>query len=136
MSNNNAARPRGASAIEARMRSRRTKDGALSIFRRMSEAAIRNAADAIARANQYRNLSEDDLTRSVQLWCAHHPDAAKSLDEQATLLRAKRHIEAQQIPIRDFDKKTLARMTPRERLETANGETPSRFKLLGPNDDV
>ncbi len=36
MTSNDAARPRGASAIEARMRSRRTKDGALSIFRRMN----------------------------------------------------------------------------------------------------
>jgi hypothetical protein len=136
MTSNDAARPRGASAIEARMRSRRTRDGALSIFHRMNEAAIRNAADAIAHANQYRHLSEDDLTRSVQLFVQQHPDAARSTEDQTALLRAKRHNEAQKIPIRDLDNKTLARMTPRERLEIANGEIPSRFKLLGPNDDV
>jgi hypothetical protein len=137
MSNNDATRPRGATTIEARIRSRRAKDGALTIFNRIREEAIRNCADSIAHANPFRQLTEDDVTRSVQLFCSQHPDAARSTDEQTAILRMARHNEMQPIPIRDLDKIALGRMTARERLDIANGAPVSpRFKLLGPNDEA
>jgi hypothetical protein len=133
MSNNDITRPRGAITIEARIRSRRTSDGQLSIFNRLNERAIANCANAIADANAFRNLTDDDLTRSVQLWVSHHSGAAISVEDQAAILRAKRQIEAQPIPLRDLDKNALSRMTARERLDIANGAGVSaRFKLLGP----
>src|SRR5689334_8708225 len=100
MTTNDDSRPRGAITLEQRIRSRQASDGALSIFNRMNEAAIRNAADAIADANPFRNFTHDELTRAVQLWCSLHPGAARSVEEETANLRARRQIEGQQIPIR------------------------------------
>lgn len=131
----NGTRPRGAITIEQRIRSRRSKDGQLSIFARLDERAIANCADSIAHANPYAHLTEDDITRSVQLWSAHHPGSARSTEEQAANLRARRQIEGRKTPVRDINRQLLQQLSPAERLNLANtGCLPDRFIVLGPED--
>lgn len=135
MSSNDAARPRGTARIAERIRSRRAKEGPLSIYSRLHEAAIENCAAHIAGANAYRDLDDDALTRSVLSFVQRHSDAALTTNEATVNLRARRQIDAQPIPVRDINRQTLAKMNPMERLDIANGAGLSaRFKLLGPDD--
>ena len=136
MSMYDAARPRGASTIEARIVSERTKPGgSYSCFARLKAANIAACANHIAANYAGREPDPDELMRAVQLYEKRYPQAAQTIGEVSSTIRTAKFVEQQRIPVRDINKQILDRMTAVERLDLVNtGSLSDRFILLGPND--
>lgn len=130
--NTNAGRAR---AIVARIRSRRTKDGAFSIFGRLKPEAVEAMAQSIAAAYPNTEIDEDGLTRCALLFVGKNPNAARTHDETMALLNQRRMNEQAKIVIRDVTTTFLQKLTPRQKLEYANtGLLPEPYILKGPHD--
>jgi len=135
MSSTNAVRPRGTSAIEARIVSERAKGGAYSCFARLKAANLSACAAHIAGIFSCREPDADELMRAVQLYQKRYPGASDTVAEITASIRTARHIEQRVIPVRDINKQLVNRLTALERLNLANtGRLPDRFLLLGPDD--
>jgi hypothetical protein len=109
----------------------RVKRGPLSIASRIKEAAIDSYSEHLAKVYANSTPSESDLARSMNLFAGQQPQVFLTQEEVVKQNRQRLNIEygRKQI-ITDVTRKVLGSMTPRERLEVANGgPLPTRFVL-------
>lgn len=136
---NDATRAR-ARAIAALIRSMRVKRGPLSIASRLKEGAVESYSEHLAKVYANSTPTESEIVRSMTLFAGQQPQVFHSQDEIVKQNRERLNIQygRKQI-INDLTRKVLDSMTPRERLEVANGgPIPSRFILKtcgGGNDE-
>jgi hypothetical protein len=135
---NEATRAR-ARAIAALIRSMRVKRGPLSITSRFKEEAIDSYSEHLAIVYANSTPSESDIVRSMNLFAGQQPQAFYTQDEVVKQNRERLGIQfGRKKVITDVTRKVLDSMTPRERLELANGGSlPTRFVLkpYGGGDD-
>lgn len=136
---NDATRAR-ARAIAALIRSMRVQRGPLSIASRLKEPTIDGYADHLATVYANTTPTEAELLRSLNVHAGLHPQCFHTQDEIVKQNRERLGIKyGRRQTITDLTRDVLDSMTPRERLEIANGgPVPSRFILknyVGDNDE-
>lgn len=117
--------------IAAMLRSLRAKQGSLSIASRLKEAGLESYAEHLAAV--YSNIppTEAELIRSLNLHAARQPQCFYTQEEIVKLNRERLSIQqTRKRIITDIDRNVVKSLTPREKLEVANGEPlPRRFEL-------
>lgn len=134
---NDAKRAR-ARAIAAMLRSLRTKQGSLSIANRQKGAGLESYAEHLADVYSNTTPTEAELIRSLNLHAAQQPQCFYTHEEVVALNRQRLSIQqTRKQVITDIDRNVVKSLTPREKLEVANGEPlPRRFELKIFGDDT
>ena len=127
---NDASRAR-ARTIEAMLRSLRTQRGPLSIASRLKEAGLKSYSEHLAAVYANTPPTESELIRSLNLHAAQQPQCFHTPNEVVEANRERLSIqERRKAVITDVTRSVFKSMTPREKLEVANGgPLPRRFEL-------
>jgi len=134
---NDAARAR-ARTIAAMLRSLRSKQGSLSIASRLKEKGLESYSQHLATVYPNNPPTEAELIRSLNLHAAQQPQCFYTQEEVVALNRQRLSIQqTRKQVITDIDRNVVKSLTPREKLEVANGEPlPRRFELKIYGDDT
>jgi len=134
---NDATRAR-ARTIAAMLRSLRSKQGSLSIASRLKEGGLESYSRHLATVYPNNPPTEAELIRSLNLHAAQQPQCFYTQEEVVALNRQRLSIQqTRKQVITDIDRNVVKSLTPREKLEVANGEPlPRRFELKIYGDDT
>ncbi len=122
---------RRACTIATMLRSLRAKQGSLSIASRLKEGGLDRYAEHLASVYTNALPTEAELIRSLNLHAAQQPQCFYTQEEVVALNRQRLSIQqTRKQVITDIDRNVVKSLTPREKLEVANGEPlPRRFEL-------